>query len=91
VVAEIFPVAVPPVLEKTTLLPPVVSVLPAESRAVSESEVVVPEAIVEDPTEIVELARETGPGITVRFAVFETASPERVALIVVAVPERIPV
>jgi hypothetical protein len=91
VVAEIFPVDVPPVRENTTLLPPVVNVFPAVSWAVRVNAVVVPEAKVVVPTAMVELASDIGPGTTVRLAVPVILLPEIVALIVVAVPERIPV
>jgi hypothetical protein len=92
VVAEIFPVEVPPVAENATLEPPVVSKFPAASRLVRVRVTEFPEFTVAALRETVEVTSEIGPGrtCTVGDAVV-TKEPPMVAWIVVAVPARTPV
>jgi hypothetical protein len=92
VTAEIVPVEVPPVLENTTVAPPVEIKLLLVSRAVNVTVTAEPEATLAEETVIKELTAEIVPGFTVTVGKLEVSGDEfRVARRVVAVPETIPV
>jgi hypothetical protein len=86
------PVEVPPELENKTEAPPLMRLFPAASLPVSVTVALEPELTVELVTAIVDVDAEMAPGVTVMVGNTDvTVFPSIVALIVVAVPERIPV
>jgi hypothetical protein len=92
VVAEIFPVEVPPVCEKTTGVPPLVRLFPAASRAIKVRVRLFPLATVAAEAVTRDCVKDRGPGVTVTVGIAEdTGVPPMVAVIVVGVPEITPV
>jgi hypothetical protein len=92
VTPENVPLAVPPERVNATVSPPAVSWFPAASFAVRVTVEVAAEAIVAAETVISDWASETAPGVTVTVGSVEViAEPPIVEVIVVAVPEVVPV
>lgn len=90
--AEIDPVEVPPVNEKTTVCPPVVTAFPPASKVVNVRVTLPPDNTDEEDTVRIEVAVEGGPGTTVIVGLaVVTVTPLIVASISVGVPELMPV
>jgi hypothetical protein len=88
----IVPFEIPPVLKNVTVKAPEVRALFAASRVVRVRVLVAPAKIEPELTVTVEFARENGPGFTVTVGKVElTGVPSINAVIVVAVPEVVPV
>ena len=92
VVAEMVPLLVPPERVNTTVEPPAVRRFPFASFVVRVRVAVAPEVTVEAEVVTVDCDREIAEGVTVTVGrVLVTAAPPIEALIVVAVPEFVPV
>ena len=92
VTVPIVPVDVPPDTPKVTVEPPVVSRLPAASRTVSVKVALLPDATVEGLDDIVDVAVEIAPGVTVIVGKVELiVEPLICAAICFAVPFSTPV